>query len=920
MKNKILSTAIRRCLLSAVLIGTSPALLAQESPSSATEAETETLDRIVVTGSSIPRTGTESASPVQIVTREEIDRTGKSTIADYLQTLTSDGQGSIPKSFGNGFASGATGVSLRGLGAGATLILLNGRRMAPYGLADDGQKVFTDLSTIPMDAVERVEVLKDGASAIYGSDAIAGVVNIILRDDFTGGVVRGSYGTSGDSDGNERKFGVTLGTGDLSDDGFNAFINIEVSKTDNIRVSDRLNRKWIGDGDLRRWGYNTNDFGGLTGQITGATAGSSLTGNMQGADGNYVSLPGCAEFPVISPADPGGGCLYDTADWSDLMPSEEYINVFARGTFALSDKSEFYAEFGYSNKKSHFATNPSGVSGVWGYPGGGVNASSGPDATVIGAAHPDNVLGIAGRLRYAAGDVGSRETDGDNDYVRLLAGFKGTAGAWDYDAAFLHSETSLDQELTGYLRYSAVRTALTDPNSPVGWWRIGDDADLNSQALYDFIAPTLHTSAKTSLDSVDAKFTRTLMDLPGGSMGLALGGEYRHQKAKLIPVSYTDIGDVIGLGYSAFDGEETLIAGYAELLVPVASWLELDAAVRMDSYEHGEISTTPKVGIKWTPASWIALRGTYAEGFRAPNPAETAGSSVGFANVRDPVRCALGAATGCNNVPVGFMNSPNPDLKPETAKSYTLGLVLDPTPTTSLTVDFWQIERKDEITTLSLADALAQGLDTRNDDLVNGIPGSGTLMLVRTPYINASSTTVRGVDFDARQRFDLGHFGKLMLDLQWSRTNLLERDFGGGNKSQYAGTHGDCNVSNCIGTPKDRANFAMTWSVGNWSVSGIVNHIGSMDNIPEEGAACADVLADGTPAPNGCKIPSFTTLNLSGKWQATEGWQVFGSVQNATDKIAPLDPTTYGAINFNPLHITGAIGRFYTLGVKYQFE
>ena len=158
--------------------------MAAQAQEAAPREDATTLDRIEVTGSNIPRTSTETASPVQVISRQEIDRTGKATVAEYLQTLTSDGAGSVPKTFGNGFAGGGAGVSLRGLGAGSTLVLLNGRRIAPYGLADDGQKVFTDLSTIPMEAVERVEVLKDGASAIYGSDAIAGVVNIILRQRF----------------------------------------------------------------------------------------------------------------------------------------------------------------------------------------------------------------------------------------------------------------------------------------------------------------------------------------------------------------------------------------------------------------------------------------------------------------------------------------------------------------------------------------------------------------------------------------------------------------------------------------------------------------------------------------------------------------------------------------------------------------
>src|SRR5690606_32836386 len=215
-------------------------------------------DRVTVTGSNIPRTDTETPSPVQVITRQEIDRTGKNNVAEYLQTLTAAGARPIPHTFGTGFAGGGAGIALRGLGAGCTLILLNGRRMATYGLADDGQKVFTDLSTIPLDAVERVEVLKDGASAIYGSDAIAGVVNIILRSDFNGAILRASYGLSGDSDGDAKKATLTAGTGDLATDGWNAFFSLDVGKTDAIKISDRKDRKWIGTGDIRRYGYGNN--------------------------------------------------------------------------------------------------------------------------------------------------------------------------------------------------------------------------------------------------------------------------------------------------------------------------------------------------------------------------------------------------------------------------------------------------------------------------------------------------------------------------------------------------------------------------------------------------------------------------------------------------------------------------------------
>jgi iron complex outermembrane receptor protein len=920
---------LRRASLPAgiALILASPLAFAQETE---TEQGATTLDRIEVTGSNIPRTQLETSSPVQVISREQIDRTGKATIAEFLQTLTADGAGSIPKSFGTGFAGGGAGISLRGLGASSTLVLLNGRRIAPYGLADDGQKVFTDLSVIPMDAVERVEVLKDGASAIYGSDAIAGVVNIILRRDFTGATGKASYGISGDSDGNARKASFTAGIGNLAEDDFNAFVSIDVSKTDGIAISDRRNRKWIGNGDLSPYGYDRvagGQFFPLVGAITagGTVAGNSPVGSIRDpATGLFQSLPGCAEFSNFAP-DAGGGCLWETQRFRSLTPSEEFGNFFARGTFKLSDSFDLYSEVGYSKKKNTFYNTPSGVSGSWGYPGGPVNASSGPGATVLGALHPDNPLGVDARLRYAAFDVGPRVTRNTNEFRRFLIGAKGNWGEWDIDTAYLHSSTALVNERDGFLRYSAVRTALTDPNSPVGWWRIGDDADLNTQELYDFISPTIHANASTTLNMIDFKASRALMDLKGGPLGLAVGAEYRRQSAKLSPQSFTDQGDIIGLGYSAYGGVQKVAVVYAEVAAPVTETLELSGAFRVDKYQGGDTATTPKLGIKWNPADWIALRASYAEGFRAPNPAENGdGGLAGFSTVRDPVRCpggvpAPGATAGDCGVNLAIITTPNPDLEPEESKSYNIGIVLEPTSSTTLTLDAWRIKRTNEINQGDTEEALAAGRGVRGDNDLPGIPNSGTLLAVSVDYINSSYTKVEGFDFDINQRFEMGRFGKLGLDLQWSRLRSFERDDGTG-VVEYAGTHGNCDVTNCIGTPKDRVNFGATWDVGRFSLSSVVNYIGSFKNVAFEGDTCANSFADGTDAPRGCRIPSFYTIDLSGRWKATDSFEVFASVLNVTDKIAPLDPLTYGAVNYNPLHFSGAVGRYFTVGAKFSFN
>jgi iron complex outermembrane receptor protein len=892
-----------------------PAAFAQEAATN--------LDRITVTGSNIPRTNTETPSPVQVVTRQEIDRTGKTTVAEYLQTLTSDGAGSIPKSFGNGFAGGGAGISLRGLGAGSTLVLLNGRRMATYGLADDGQKVFTDLSTIPLDAVERIDILKDGASAIYGSDAIAGVVNIILRSDFEGAILRGSYGISGDSDGDTRKATLTAGTGNLASDGWNAFFSLDVGKTDAIKISDRKNRKWIGTGDIRRWGYDATDAQFLGGAyLSGGTAGGTgPNGSVFDNTAHLVALPGCAGLTTI----PGQtdataqaqGCLWDPAQqYRDLSPEEKYVNVFGRASFAFGEGGEIYTEIGYSKKETTFSNTPSGVSGGWGYPGGPVNANSGAGATTLYAGHPDNPLPYAARVRYSAWDVGPRVTDNTNEFNRFLVGVKGNWGEWSYDTAYLHSGTDLSNKRTGFLRYSAVRCVLGNPACPAGTWRIGDNANLNSQALYDYISPTISARAKSSLDMFDFTVSRSLADLKGGPLGLALGTEWRKTSNSLTPQTFTDIGDIIGLGYSAYDGTQNVYAGYAELSAPVLEQLELSAAVRYDKYESGDSKATPKLGVKWTPADWIALRASYAEGFRAPNPAENGdGGLAAFSNARDPVRCAIDPANECTARSVAIITRPNPALEPEESKSYSVGFVLQPTSTTSLTVDAWQIKRTNEIAQGSTADAIAAGNVLRDSNNIGGVANSGTILAVNTGYVNANSSRVRGIDTDVRQTFEIGP-GQLEMDLQWSHLLKFERTEGD-TTVDYVGTHGNCDVTNCIGTPQDRVNFGTTWKQGDWSVSGVVNYISSIENKDRRGGDYQAFYADGSPVK---KIASFTTFDLSGRWNITDAFELNASVQNVFDRIAPLDPTTYGGVNYNPLHFSGAVGRYFTVGAKYTFN
>ena len=939
----------------------------------------QTSQRIEITGSSIKRIDAETAAPVLTVTREDIAKSGKSSVAELLQTLSVDNQGSVPMSFGNGFASGASGISLRGLGAASTLVLVNGRRIAPYGLADDGQKVFADLNVIPLEAVDRVEILKDGASAIYGSDAIAGVVNVILRKDFSGVVFKAGIGQSRYGDGTTKTAAMTLGHGDLQRDKFNILLNVEVNEKNPIWNKDRAGRGAVGRADLRDLGFDAQAALGGTGAIlSNNLAASAINGNVRNPTtldyynrgdlagvGFTRTFPGaaCSNFtnhpqgdpgynlnvdangdPILPFIQSGRGCLIDGPQvYGQILPSQTTFNAFVRGAAMLGSNTQAYLELGLYSSESVSATTPSGVSGSTGFPGGPV-----PNNTIaLGAAHPDNpYFGTAARLRYLAADVGPRVSNVSSEFTRIVAGVKGTFGEWDYDTAFLYSTTKVSNSRTGYLQRDAtyallnptgtnlqagvansVRAAVTNAAYaalPAGTlWRIAENAGLNSAAVYKALSPTISNDANAKTTQIDFKASRDLMQLGGGALAMAVGAEVRKESVSLDPTQGTERGNIIGLGYSAYNGSRDLTAGFVELLAPITKSFEANAALRVDHYSDVGNSTTPKLGLKWTPMSQLALRGTYSQGFRAPSPAENGkGGLAAFTTATDPVRCTLGVASACNPGNVAIITSPNPALKPEKSKAVTLGLVFDPIPGTSVSFDLWQIKRSNEINQETSAAAIAAGHVSRDPLSATAIPGDpGPIIAVLTNYVNSSSSVVRGYDLDARHTMSLGGAGKLAFDVKWTHLLTLKRTDPDGSSFDFAGTHGNCDVTNCIGTPANRANFGISYETGPWRLATIINYRGEMKNtnFKNDPDGCAVHFADGSDAPAGCKIKSFSTVDLTGRWQATPQLEVYGSIQNLFDTKPPLDPLTYGAVSYNPLDFSGAIGRFFSVGLKYKF-
>ena len=950
MKQTVLSRLLRPLFACGSALG----LAALALPAHAQVAQPAgPIARVEVTGTLIRRAEAETSSSVLTLSRADIARSGKTTVAELLQTLAVDNQGSVPMSFGSGFAAGASGISLRGLGAASTLVLINGRRVAPYGLADDGQKMFADLNIIPSEAIERVEVLKTGASSLYGSDAIAGVVNVILRRDVTGTSVRASHGQSREGDGNDSVAAVTHGFGDIANDRFNVLMSLEYGRRDEIWYRDRADRGHIGRVDLRPWGYSAQQALGGTGAIVDNNlAGSSIVGNVRNPDTlDYYSranpagvgfarlFPGaaCANFTSHPQGDPGGGCLIDsTLAYNQIQPSQERINFFTRGTLQIHPAWQAYGELNLYRSESESSSTPSGIHGSVGYPGGPVSNA----AIALGPAHPDNpYAGSTARLRYLAADVGPRISNIESDFIRFVAGAKGTIAGWEIDTGLLFSQNDVSNERSGFLQRDVafalfnpsaanVAAAMANPGyaalPPGSLWRIAESAGLNSPALYAALAPAVSNDARTRVAQIDVKGTRDLGSLAGGPIGMAVGGEFRREEATLEPSAGTERGNIIGLGYSAYDGSRNVAALYGEVLAPVHRTLELSGALRADHYSDAGDSYTPKFGFKFQPMRTFAARGTYARGFRAPSTAENGvGGLAAFSTASDPLRCSLGVTSACDPASVAVITSPNPALSPEKARTVNLGVIWDPYPRTNIAVDVWEIKRKNEINQEQIDAAILAGRVARDPSTAAaGIPGDpGQITAVLASYVNSASSEVRGVDVEFRQGFAIGRVSGFVLDAKWTHLRKWLRTEQDGTSRDYAGTHGNCDVTNCIGTPDDRVNFRLSWEREVWKVSANVNFRGNLENtfFKDDPEGCASHFANGDDAPTGCELPSFTTVDLTLRWMPAPKLEVFGSVQNLFDQIAPLDPLTYGAQAYNPLDTQGAIGRFFTAGVRYRF-
>lgn len=893
-------TLLSRCLMLA--FGGSLALSA--IPASAQEPQ-----RIEVTGSAIKRIDAETAVPVTIVRVDDLKAQGVTSVEQIMSSLTSVQLTTGSNQQVGAGTGGAAFADLRGIGASKTLVLLNGRRIANNAI--DGSA--PDLNMIPFAALERVEVLRDGASSLYGTDAIGGVINFITRKDYRGGSITVGIDQPESEGGESRSANVGFGFGDLARDGFNIFGFVDIAKTDQITGLQRP--------------FNARFPGGLSPTPFPANY-------FQGGDVGNPAAPNCNDPSFLVPGGDGTSCNIATSAFVDYTAKTERTSGMLRGSLRLGDDHTLSVEW--------FGTRNESTTGIAAVPYGSLWMNpTRPDGSLNpyypgnpGAITPNITLdpnytqpnmnprpGVALQpgfitVRWRALAGGQRSNTSINEQQRFLAGMEGVLAGWDYQAGVSYNENKIREEVSGYSDGNKITQGMLNGIiNPFGPQDAAGDA---------FIADALMggnlQNHRGKVTAFDTRFSRELGDWLGAgrAAAIAIGGEYR--KEDFISKSNTPVAELLqastGVDPNALsEGTRNVTAVYSELNVPITKALDVTAAVRYDKYSDFGNTTNPKLGIRFQPSKEMLMRASYSTGFRAPSLYEL-NATPAYTNtgtVNDPVNCPGGVAApgkppvlNCN-VQFQRLTGGNTDLQPEKSKNFTVGLVFEPTADLSVGVDFWWLRVKDTIGALSETTVLGDhttfsqyihrnaGGNLSTDGF--SCPGSdcGYLDLRQQ---NLGGTNTNGVDLSLQYRLALGSAGRLSLGLNSTYVTKYEyQDFVGGDWNQNVGVY--------VGVgPIFRWQHAATarWALGDFTVGGVLHHkSGYVDQDPSN------------------TVASYTTADAYVTWAGIKGVSVTFGINNIADRDPPY--SNQGEVfqaNYDP-RFADPTGRKYYLRASYKF-
>ncbi|MBN8281039.1 MAG: TonB-dependent receptor [Gammaproteobacteria bacterium] len=863
----------------------------QQGTAIAQDGASEPKQEIIVTGSRISRLDAETADPVQVISKEAIQESGVSTMGELLQKLPAIAGAAINPAVNNGGGEGASNIELRGLGAERTLVLLNGRRYGSLGRLTSA----IDANSIPVTMIERVEVLKQGAGAIYGSDAIGGVVNFITKSATDGVELGVDYGESSEGDGARKGGNVTWGS--KSETG-SVMLGFSYTKQDDISAADRAFSKdaiyFYGSiapaGSSRtprgRYFLDTASATGLAGIFDECDPGPAggIT-RIPGATGESLADFRCYDGAIDS---------YNFQPENLILTPSERSSVFAMGSHQINDDLELYGEFLYNRTTSGFKIAP-------------LPFDARSDNVVISGDNIYNPFGI---------DFGGTATDDDGNILNPNATFRlealgnranavetwqgqitgGLRGAlfdtgWSWDASYAYSRMDQDRDNFGYPFKTAFAASLGPsfidgggtprcgtPSAPIAGcvpFNIFNPTDESQLAAINAIVGTYTDKYEYEMQSAVLALDGDVMDLPAGTMKAAVGFEYRDQSGKFdtdyltqaAPPLYNECllssDTCSGDSYGQFDVKEY----YGELFIPIladapfARSLNATVGVRYSDYSTFGDTTNASLKVEWRPVDSLLVRASYADIFRAPTILDISQAPSASAETFTDPCVGLTAqqvvdnpnyALACEGVPTdGSFAQPNSqidaiqlgaafagfDLKPEEGDAFTAGVVFEPEaiPGLYLSADFWQYEIDDTIQQIDVNVAAETCVDTGAAlycDLINRF-SDGTINRFLTPTVNLGNLKTNGVDFSAAYALPTTAIGDFRLRADATYTNKYDSQVvDGGPVTEVAGYY-DRQYGNLA---KWRAQGSLAWEFADFNAQVVARWIDSVNLSDPDGA------------------------------------------------------------------------------------
>jgi iron complex outermembrane receptor protein len=870
-------------------------------------AQEAPMQRVEVTGSSIKRLAAEAALPVTTVKAEELVARGMTTLADLMMSLPQSSS-LAPSNAGSG-----TNINLRGLGVNRTLVLLNGRRMANEAIADG----YANLDVIPMSAISRVEILRDGASSIYGSDAIGGVVNFITKNTFEGASITAQHiQPEKHGGGDEQRITLTAGKGNLSTDGWNVYATVDAHRRSALNARDRAELSTpemltsIGRAPtLASGGY-------------ASPANYTTTANRTAANPYYAS--GCLAPYSIQGA--RNTCILNNQEYGMALYENQQVTFYAKATNQFSDDHKLTVDYMRGQEYIVATRNPTQSVAVGGVPATLPSSSRWYPGRAGGVPAMPGLTGQPLFVTWSVADLGLAATKDVQVNQRLAVVDEGRFGNWDYRAGLVHGvSTRKNYYKDGYVTGAGLNAGLLNGSlNPFGLQDAAGLAYLESIS----VDGAMNRTSKSTFSGIDASLSRSVMDLAGGSMALAFGLDIHRDTTQDERLPIVNTVTYANAAAARGEGARNVSALYAELDVPLTKQLTLNFAARDDYFSDFGNTFNPKASFRYEPMKNLMFRGSANTGFRAPTLFDRYGYRTAGPNGLtagrwdDPTLCPGGtpgvAGTGTaapGRVPSEVCNAQlprqvgsNPDLQPEKSRGWTLGVVLEPVKNATLSLDYWNIRMEDMLANLPeqaifLNPTKYADLFVRNPD--------GSLYYVKNITMNLGGQKAAGIDVSASYTFPKSAFGSFKAELDGTYLtqfdNQLERDSAfESNVGRFGLASNGTTSSFPIITYRWKHTAKLAWNLGALGAQLTQNYNSSYN---DQNLVAAQYQR---------RIEPYSVWNLTASYNGIPHVGITAGITNRADERPPLtnhNGYTYGYLS----SAASPIGRAYNLRVTYNF-